>query len=310
MTSGETPRPESSAATPSGGARPKSVLATRLTFWIPILSAVIGLLALDHFRGGFIGIGVLAVVFGLGAVIEFARMTRLGKGMEWASAFLVLALLGVRAALLGETPTDAAGAIPSASHFLGVEADLLILALSPVLLVFLLLRRPLGEETLRVAATTLFGVAYIGLPLVCLLELAAATEWGIGALLFLVLVVKGNDSGAYLIGRKWGRTPLTAVSPKKTREGAIGGLVVGTAIGAGLALAGAVTPFSLGAAIAVAAGIGVAGQLGDLVESALKRSAGVKDSGALIPAFGGILDLLDSLLFAGPLLLALVHLAR
>ena len=85
-------------------------------------------------------------------------------------------------------------------------------------------------------------------------------------------------------------------------------MALGIAIGGALWGLGAAGPFSLFGAIVVAIAIGIAGQLGDLVESFLKRSTGVKDSGSLIPQFGGVLDLLDSILFAAPVLLLVVQL--
>ena len=152
----------------------------------------------------------------------------------------------------------------------------------------------------RGALSALLGVAYIGLPLVALVDLAGDTDWGVSGLLFLLLVVKGNDSGAYLVGRRWGRTPLTRISPKKTVEGSIGGLVASAAVAAGMH--GTLVPeMSMQTVVLAALGGGALGQVGDLVESALKRSADVKDSGALLPGHGGMLDRLDGFLFAVPL---------
>ena len=275
--------------------RSKSALATRLTFGIPILSVVIGLLWWDHSSGNFFGLRLLALFFGVGGTIEFCRMSRLPRSLTIASVLWVLLLLGSRAALApGES--------------LGIELDLLLLASAPFLFLVLSLRREPNLDALRQVACALFAVLYVGLPLVCLLELGTATQWGLEGLMFLVLVVKGNDSGAYLVGRKWGKTPLIRVSPKKTREGSLGGVALGIAIGGALWGLGAAGPFSLFGAIVVAIAIGIAGQLGDLVESFLKRSTGVKDSGSLIPQFGGVLDLLDSILFAAPVLLLVVQL--
>ena len=272
-----------------------SVLATRLTYGTPLLAGVLGLLAWDHSSGDSFGVGILAVVFGVGAVVEVAKMLRLGRGLQIVAALGVLTLLGLRAAKQN-------GAL--AASF---EGELLLLALLPVAI--LGLRRggtdEGPEEKLRRAVGAVFAVLYVGLPMLALLALSVHPEWGVGALIYLVLVVKGNDSGAYLVGRKLGKTPLSAVSPNKTREGAIGGLVLGTILGVATVALSA-TPFSLLGAIPLSLAIGVAGQLGDLGESALKRGTGVKDSGGLIPAFGGILDLLDSLLLAGPLLWAIL----
>jgi phosphatidate cytidylyltransferase len=110
-----------------------------------------------------------------------------------------------------------------------------------------------------------------------------------------------SDSAQYYTGRLFGRVPLApAISPKKTREGAIGGLIVGTAaMTVGGRWVFPETPMALTAA--AAAVIVAVGMIGDLFESLLKRSAGVKDSSSVIPGHGGVLDRIDSWLFAGPM---------
>jgi phosphatidate cytidylyltransferase len=139
---------------------------------------------------------------------------------------------------------------------------------------------------------------YIGLPIAALIGIRAIS--GPRGLFLLMLTVMVSDTSQYYTGRAFGRRPLApAVSPKKTVEGAIGGAIVGTAL---FAIAGAwwlpqvPAPFRvmLGATV-VALGIA-----GDLFESMLKRSAGVKDSSGLIPGHGGVLDRIDALLFAAP----------
>ena len=119
-----------------------------------------------------------------------------------------------------------------------------------------------------------------------------------GWILLLVFTVWAYDTGAYLVGKNLGRTKfLTHISPSKTIEGLIGGIVAATAVTA-LMLVGlgqpAVHALALGPIVALAA------QAGDLAESVLKRAAGAKDSGTLIPGHGGILDRVDSFLFAAP----------
>jgi phosphatidate cytidylyltransferase len=139
-------------------------------------------------------------------------------------------------------------------------------------------------------------------------------ERGPWFMLGAVLLVKSSDIGAYAVGMTLGRHKLIPwLSPGKTREGLAGGIATAALVGAGLAAATpigesiAAIPIWLGAvAGAVAA---VTGQLGDLAESLLKRDAGVKDSGRMLPGMGGILDVVDSLLFAGPALYWLFRIA-
>jgi len=153
-------------------------------------------------------------------------------------------------------------------------------------------------RTVDQAAARLLASCYIGMPLGMLT--AVQGLGGPRATLLLVATIVVSDSGQYYTGRAFGRRPLApAISPKKTIEGAAGGLVLATSF---MTLAGpwvfpAAGPLSLallGATI-VLLGIG-----GDLFESRLKRTAGVKDSSALIPGHGGVLDRIDALLFAVP----------
>jgi phosphatidate cytidylyltransferase len=155
-----------------------------------------------------------------------------------------------------------------------------------------------GPAILRDAAAAYLPIAYIGLPLGALA--AVRTSGGRGAVLLLMITIVISDSAQYYTGRALGRRPLApSISPKKTLEGAIGGLVFGTiAFVAGARL---VFPAASPALVAlVGASIAALGIVGDLFESLLKRSAGVKDSGTIIPGHGGVLDRIDSWLFAAP----------
>lgn len=139
---------------------------------------------------------------------------------------------------------------------------------------------------------------YIGLPIGALVSVRAVH--GRAALFLLMLTVMVSDTAQYYTGRAFGRRPLApAISPKKTVEGAVGGFVFGGVL---MAVVGAwwlpEAPVGVRAVLGVA--VVALGIVGDLFESMLKRSAGVKDSSHLIPGHGGVLDRIDALLFAAP----------
>lgn len=113
-----------------------------------------------------------------------------------------------------------------------------------------------------------------------------------------MLGVVAADTGAYFAGRAWGRTPLHPCSPKKTWEGALGGLAAAVAA-VGFTLRCAKWGLGWGPGAALGVLVWAVGAAGDLVESVLKREAGVKDSGTLLPGHGGVLDRCDSHLFGG-----------
>lgn len=155
------------------------------------------------------------------------------------------------------------------------------------------------KHSLLDGAVLVFGVVYIGLTLGFLL-LTRALPGGGSLIFFLVLVTWAGDTGAYYTGMGLGRRPLApAISPNKTVEGLIGGLILAT-LAAVVGHLWFLPSFSLFDCVVTGLLLTVAGVLGDLAESAMKRSAGVKDSGWLIPAHGGMLDRLDSLLFTAP----------
>ena len=183
-------------------------------------------------------------------------------------------------------------------------------------------RRPDLATSYPAAATSAFGFAYVALPLAMLVQLRQ--QWaGAFLILYLLLVVWAGDIFAYFVGRSIGRHWMAPrISPKKTWEGAAASLIASLAIGGALfyysspisttllqwgliqrrdGMFGLERPGMLGALL-LTAGLNVAAQLGDLVESLLKRGAGVKDSGGILPGHGGMLDRIDALLFAAPLL--------
>jgi phosphatidate cytidylyltransferase len=157
-----------------------------------------------------------------------------------------------------------------------------------------------GHDAGRARVDLAFGIPYIGLAAIALPWLRADPVAGLANTLFVLAVVWASDIGAYAVGRLVGGPKLApAISPGKTWSGAIGGLV--SAALAALAVAACLSSgFSSLHLIGLGVVFGIISQLGDLVESALKRHFGVKDSGRIIPGHGGLLDRLDALLAVAP----------
>ena len=176
----------------------------------------------------------------------------------------------------------------------------LLMAVVAVLALALAMRSDELSKSLPRAALLMAGVAYVFGCWRCAVPLR---DHGPHWLMYALLVNWAGDAGAYYVGRTLGRHHLAPrISPKKTWEGAAGSLVVSVLI------AGAYLVCFAGVGIRVAIGLtlaaNAAGQLGDLAESAIKRGAGVKDSGAILPGHGGFLDRVDSTLFSLPLIYA------
>ena len=143
----------------------------------------------------------------------------------------------------------------------------------------------------------MFGILYIAWFLSFFIKIRYLTG-GFGLFLTAVLITKLGDIGAYLVGMRFGRTPLIPhVSPKKSIEGSLGGLLFSVL---GALISRVFLNFSYLHMIFLGIFLGILGQLGDLSESLIKRDCQVKDSGNLIAGMGGVLDLIDSLLFTGP----------
>jgi len=184
--------------------------------------------------------------------------------------------------------------------------------LSLGLLIYCTFSRPV-EQVIADVSSSIFGLLYIGFTLISLPILREQTN-GPSLVAFLLCVVWAGDIAALYVGRRWGRHKLApTISPNKSWEGALGSvagglLVTGFLLGlehllkARFDSAWLSYPEDIWYWMRLSVVVNVAAQVGDLVESALKRSAGVKDSGTLLPGHGGVLDRIDALLLAAPVL--------
>lgn len=174
----------------------------------------------------------------------------------------------------------------------------LFVVLALFLLFLLELTKKEAHQPVLSISATIFGIIYISWCFSFLLRIRQLTD---GTLLtaFLIVITKSSDIGAYLVGKKYGRTfILEKVSPKKSLEGAIGGflfsLIIGSIFSIFIESLNFIEKFFLIMILAIIS------QLGDLFESLIKRDCKVKDSGRLIPGMGGVLDVIDSLIFSAP----------
>lgn len=153
---------------------------------------------------------------------------------------------------------------------------------------------------------TLLAVLYIGKLITYFVFVRELPNIGLAMTVFVIVIIALTDTLAMLVGSMIGRTPLTRISPKKTVEGSVGALVLAVLAGAALSVVPVLHLNWMQGAL-LAAVTCVAAQAGDLVESALKRDAGVKDTGAIIQGHGGALDRFDSYLFGGMAFFATLH---
>lgn len=175
--------------------------------------------------------------------------------------------------------------------------ELLFIVLALLFLIIMQFRRRNNSGVIVDISTTVFGILYISWFLSFIIKIRYLSG-GMGLVLAIIFITKLGDVGAYLIGSRFGKIPLMPrISPKKTVEGAIGGLIF-SILGAFIS-----KPF-LNVEhlhlLFVGASLGILAQLGDLSESLMKRDCQIKDSGSLLPGMGGALDFIDSLLFTAP----------
>jgi phosphatidate cytidylyltransferase len=263
---------------------------------------------------------VLAIVAGIIALLTVHEFLKLAepygvRPMAWATYLftgLLFLILAINSG--GDTPLLSTGKFLVA---LGFTA-----AIAPVIFLTRAMRNESLREGYPAAAASVFAFTYIVLPMAMLVQVRQ--QWaGAFYLLYLLLVVWAGDIFAYFVGKSLGRHLMAPrISPKKTWEGAAASVIASVAVGwllfhyalqvsSGLLAAGLIERRdglfgleqpAMGPVILLTLVLNVAAQLGDLVESLIKRGAGAKDSGAILPGHGGMLDRIDALLFAAPVL--------
>jgi phosphatidate cytidylyltransferase len=175
--------------------------------------------------------------------------------------------------------------------------ELLFIVLALLFLTIMQFKRRQSSGAVVGISTTLFGILYVSWFFSFLIKIRQLPD-GVALVACVLIVTKLGDIGAYLIGSRFGKTPLIPrVSPKKSVEGAVGGLAFSIL---GALACKAILPFAYAHLIFIGVFLNILGQLGDLSESLIKRDCQTKDSAAIIPGMGGALDLIDSLLFTAP----------
>lgn len=262
-------------------------------------SAVTSLIVFSsHATISFVLMLVVAALAGIG-VWEYAQLALEKEIRPRAFLMVVFAVLEVAAFYASLVFVD--------------FPQLPMLVLASAAIVFFLVHFNRTSDALPNIAVQFFGVCYVAVPLSLLLGVLypfphhGAPQEGRWWLAYLIVVTKITDIGAYFVGRLWGSRKLSPeLSPKKTVEGAVAGLICAVLMSIGIQwlgerYVGGTFHLSFNESIWLGFLIGVFGQIGDLAESLLKRDAVVKDSNRL-PGFGGVLDMVDSLLLTTPVL--------
>lgn len=249
----------------------------------------------------------LLITTGLILLCLFAPVWLVYGVLQVAAALGMYEIVSMaRAPYIDRVGTFTAGVALTALAFFAPQALPAAVMILPVVVLGAFLVHPKPIETVAPRmATSLTAVSYVGVLFAALIHLSTrvAGEDSPKLLLLLGAIVFLSDTGAYFVGKYLGRHKLyPLVSPKKTVEGALGG-IGGAVLGAiifKLFVASGVSWLDI---VATAVPCSILGQIGDLTESLFKRSYGVKDSGSILPGHGGILDRFDGILFAAPYLL-------
>jgi CDP-diglyceride synthetase len=241
-------------------------------------------------------VAMLVFVAGPAATMVLVELVIVAAGAEYFGAafrggFRPATLLGL----------VAVAALPLAAYWRGEAAVPMILALTFVVGVLWYLLGVGGKARPTAnLGVTLLGVVWVGVLGAFAALILKIPDQGVSILLVAVVATVAHDTGAFFIGRAMGRTPLSAISPNKTVEGLVGGMVA-TLVGVFVVVVVlGFSPFSSGEALLLGLVLAFVAPLGDLAESLFKRDLGLKDMGSLLPEHGGVLDRFDGLLFVLP----------
>jgi phosphatidate cytidylyltransferase len=262
---------------------------------------------------------VLAFVAGVVALLAIHELLKLAEGYNIRPLYLPTYIFaGLFFLLIAISPGPTPALSTSGFAFIAVCAAML----APFIFLAIAMRRDELSSAFAAAMVSAFALVYIALPMASLAQLRE--QWqGSFFLLYLLLLVWAGDIFAYFVGKALGTQRMSPrVSPKKTWEGAIASVIASVAVGMLMAhyavpisrtllnarlielRDGVFTELPLLPIVLLSILLNIAAQLGDLVESLIKRGAGAKDSGAILPGHGGMFDRIDALLFAAPVLWA------
>jgi phosphatidate cytidylyltransferase len=266
---------------------PTRDLTTRVLTALTLFAVVVGVLFFD--RTG-IGVKALLVLMVGISLTEWANITKI-KSPLWlvpAGAFCLASIIGISQLPFPHLPYWSCLGLPIAGALVSNSTKQ---------------HEPIGKVLFSNAwlILTLVPIILLSLPSTST-HLNNSPVW----IMFAAVPIWVGDSMALFVGKAWGKTPLApTISPKKTREGAIGNLLGCLISGLVLAL---IYKVPLGVGLCIGVNCGIIGQIGDLFQSHLKRMADLKDSGSILPGHGGLLDRIDSLMTSVPVSLAILHL--
>ncbi len=264
-----------------------SVLKTRIIFGTAMLTAFFCIILSDYVFDTDIGLGLVGIFIGGIGLLEFYNLAE-KKDFE---------------------PFKVSGIIAGIVVFSGFWLSACGEGINPIfpcifvlIVLWLFCVQALKQDpdgTIKNISVTLFGIIYTFFPLSFVMPIRHMSK-GLGIILLILLITKGGDIGAYFWGSRLGKHKLSEFSPGKTIEGTLFGLFCSLLIAVGLNIVPGFRILPLYLIIPFGLLIGASGVFGDLIESIIKRDAGVKDSANVVPAFGGVLDMVDSLLVSIP----------